>query len=215
MSFSTFIKIVFGAVIACGLVFYTVYKSPLDADKYFYEETFKGESIDVIKPDRYDVEVMDNVTGITVKGEKREMERLKEKEPYLYVQAKAEEGEQELLVNVKGLEALSYEIENERVTAKVTEAEPTKLRGKVVFSEEPKGDIEEVTIKDDIVGVFNDDVKENINDVKVHVDVSELDGEDEKVLKGKVKILDKEGKELDERLLEEKEVDVEIKMKKE
>src|SRR5699024_8841245 len=132
MSFSTFIKIVLGAVIACGLAFYTVYKSPLDADKYFYEETFEDELIDVIKPDKYNVEVIQSTTNVTFKGEKRDMEGLKEKEPYLYVQAKAEEGEQELIVNVEGLESLSYDIEYERILANVTEAEPTKLKGKAV-----------------------------------------------------------------------------------
>src|SRR5699024_6856307 len=154
-------------------------------------------------------------TNVTLKGEKRDMEGLKEKEPYLYVQAKAEEGEQELIVNVEGLESLSYDIEYERILANVTEAEPTKLKGKVVLSEEPERDITGIDIKDDIVGIFNDDIRENIADVKVYVDPKEMEDEDEKVLKGKVKILDEEGKEIGSHLLEKDEVDVEIKMKKE
>src|SRR5699024_9159204 len=139
-------------------MYYTVYKSPLNADDVFYEESFKDQEINVVQQDRYNVEVLEKTTDIKIKDDRMHMEELKDFDPYLYVQPKQEEDEgeckeqQELIVNVRGMEKFAYEIENNTVTAQVEKAEKQKVDAKVVLRGEPKEEVVGVEVLDDEIG---------------------------------------------------------------
>src|SRR5699024_896727 len=214
-----YIKVILGAVVVCGLMYYTVYKSPLNADEVFYEESFKDQEINVVQPDRYNVEVLEKTTDIKFKGDRLDMEELKDLDPYLYVQPKQEEDEgefeeqQELIVNVRGMEKFAYEIENNTVTAQVEKAEKQKVDAKVVLRGEPKEEVVGVEVLDDVIAQYNDDIGENIKEAKIIIDVDGLEGEEE--FTGKVVIVDEEDKDIDKDILETEEADVKVVTKKE
>src|SRR5699024_9289073 len=121
MKFRQVLGLILLAGIFCWMSYYTVYKNPLDADDVFYEEVFKNEKINVSQPDRYNVTLLEDETDIRFKGERLKMERLKEMSPYLYVQVKEEEGIQDLVVNVRGMDDYGYEIEKEKIQVDVQE----------------------------------------------------------------------------------------------
>lgn len=226
-------KIVIGVLIIGFLAYYTTYKSPLGADDVFYEESFKEQEINVVQPDRYNVEVMEDTTDIKFKGDRLDMEELKSLDPYLYVQPKKKddkqdenednveedndeedkdegrfEEEQDLIVNVRGMEKYAYDIEKSTVRAKVEEAEKQKVDAKVVLRGEPKKDVVGVEVQDDVIAQFNDDIAENIKEAKIIIDVEGLEGEDE--FTGEVVIVDKNDKDINKDILETEEADVKV-----
>lgn len=112
------------------------------------------------------------------------------------------------VVRVEGLDEYIYKVLTD-VQVNITELEPEEVTLKVKIRGKSDKEIKDITIYDTVYGYFNEQDREEIDDISVYIDLDELNDKDETV--GEIRILDEDGNDIgNDGRLDKEEVDVKV-----